>query len=190
LKVINLKEYAMDTEGIRRRNRPESFMVARENRHSPRYIFRRAMRAAVGATMLGMAAAASTVFATASLFPANAQTVTKDAPVTLKTDCMQYARDRLKAGHLEIGDDALCAAEQKRLATEENKQAHQREKQIDNLHACIDQLVSFKNGNPEGFNALKQSLKVSKITDENACQLSGRIPKPTAANPGVRPWAG
>ncbi|HVT28207.1 MAG TPA: hypothetical protein VHE81_09345 [Lacipirellulaceae bacterium] len=122
-------------------------------------------------TTAGMALAGLTAFLANTAFvtsPANAQTI------TLQTDCSTYQPNVL-------GASGLCVIEQDRLATEQNKLAHQREQQIDRLSACITQLVDFKKRDPNGFAGLKQSLKIDKVTDDNACTLSGRIPKPTAA---------
>ncbi len=129
----------------------------------------REMRAvATGVAMAGMLAMAS--------FSANAQAVTKfDPPVTLQTDCHQYANDQLKSGKVEIGVDALCAYEQARLAQEEFRRAKQQGSVEAQLKQCIAALTDFKKNNPDGFSRL------GTVTRENACGLAARVPRPTSA---------
>ena len=183
----------MNIDGIRRIKRPEPFMSVFSTRHnSSRRNFRRAKNALAygAAALIGMYAAS---IGGASMFPANAQTI------TLETNCKTY-----KPG--ELGADMLCRVEQDRLATKENSKttrenaiatredgdatkqnnlAHQREQKLDadlsaqgRAKACIQEIALFKKRDPDGFNKL--NLTPAAVA-KNACDISKNLPRPTAS---------
>lgn len=98
-------------------------------------------------------------------FSANAQQLTpvssQSDQVTVDTDCRTYKPGVLMA-------DIECEIRKGKALDAQNKS-------LDNVNACLDKLIAFKKASPQEFK------KLGRITDENACALSGRIGKPTAS---------
>jgi hypothetical protein len=112
------------------------------------------------------AVAASVLGSTVGLnFAANAQQVTpvssQSDQITVNTDCNTYKPGVLMA-------DTECEIRKGQALDAQNKA-------LDTVNACLNKLIAFKKASPQEFK------KLGRITEENACTLSGRIEKPTAS---------
>ena len=139
------------------------------------------------------AAAATILSSTVGLsFAANAQQLTpvssQSDQVTVDTDCSTYKPGVLMADtECEIRKGQALKAEGQVLRAQGRALDAQRKildtegKALDTVNACLDKLIAFKKAAPQEFK------KLGRVTEENACVLSGRIGKPTAS---VAPVAG
>lgn len=105
-------------------------------------------------------------------FAANAQQLTpvssQSDQVTVDTDCKTYKPGVLMA-------DTECEILKGKALDAQNKALKAEGKDLDTVNACLDKLIAFKKASPQEFK------KLGRITEENACALSGRIGKPTAS---------
>lgn len=108
-------------------------------------------------TALGLTAAAAMIGLGAVGFSPRASA----QEITLNTDCNKY-----RPG--ELGQDALCEVQRDKLLDKERSLEAQ-------LKQCIQVLQGLKTKSPAEF------AKLGKITRENACELAGRVPRPTAS---------
>jgi hypothetical protein len=117
--------------------------------------------------------------------PADAQQANSSGaatPVTAQTDCSTY-RDPgviLEASKCEVLKGRALDAQGKALDTQgrvldaQGRTLDAESQALDKVGACLEKLVAFKKVAPNEFK------KFGRVTNENACALSGRIPKPTA----------